>query len=148
MNKSNLSLLTAENPEKKLDNISVLLQNKGELRCMLYSKYSFKLFDFMHLENIWDFSKSNEIIQKFAEAQVGCPKALTYTFQEIKSMLSLKKIKVNNIWKDHIFKYDIPSYIKKEYVVRSCFENMPKKDFKSLCEEMGWHTMVIAKSTK
>ena len=103
MNKSNLSLLTAENPEKILDNISVLLQNKGELRCMLYSKYSFKLFDFMHLENIWDFSKSNEIIQKFAEAQVGCPKALTYTFQEIKSMLSLKKIKVNNTYGKIIF---------------------------------------------
>ena len=115
---------------------------------MLYSRYSFKLFDFMHLENIWDFSQSDRIIQKFAEAQVGCPRALTYTFSEIKSILSSRQIYVEDVWKDHIFKYDIPSYIRKEYVVRPCFKYISDEDYKSLCEELGWHTMVIARSDK
>ncbi len=135
----------AEHPEKIFDNVSTLLKNKGQFRCMLYSKYSFKLFDFMHLENIWDFSKSDDVIQKFAEAQIGCPRAVTYTFNEIRDILSSRQIQVESIWKDHIFKYDIPSYIKKKYVVRDCFENMPSQDYNSLCEEMGWHTMVIAR---
>ena len=138
----------AEYPEKIFENISHLLKNKGELRCMLYSKYSFKLFDFMHLESIWDFSKSDEIIQKFAEAQVGCPRASTYTFGDIKEILSTKGINVKKIWKDHVFKYDIPSYIQKKYVTRDCFKNMSDADYRSLCEEMGWHTMVIAEADK
>ena len=138
----------AENPEKIFESIGELLQIKGEFRCMLYSKYSFKMFDFMHLENIWDFSRCDEVIQKFAEAQVGCPRAVTYTFQEIDEILSSRKMKVNKIWKDHIFKYDIPAYIQKKYVVRPCFSNMTEKDYESLCAEMGWHTMIIATGQK
>ena len=102
----------------------------------------------MHLESIWDFSKSDEIIQKFAEAQVGCPRASTYTFGDIKEILSTKGINVKKIWKDHVFKYDIPSYIQKKYVTRDCFKNMSDADYRSLCEEMGWHTMVIAEADK
>ena len=127
----------AEHPEKIFDNIGMLLKNKGEFRCMLYSKYSFKLFDFMHLENIWDFSQSDSVIQKFAEAEVGCPRAVTYTFGEIRNILSSRQMRVDAIWKDHVFKYDIPSYIRKQYAVRPCFENISDEDYRSLCEEMG-----------
>ena len=103
-------------------------------------------FDFMHSENDWDISRGEEIIEKFAEAQLKCPRAVTYTSKEIKNLLLSKEIEVTDIWKDHVFKYDIPSYIEKRYVVRDCFENMSEENFSSLCEELGWHTMVKAKA--
>lgn len=138
----------AEKPDVIFKNIGELLKIKGELRAMLYSKYSFKLFDFMHLQNQWDFSRCDEIIQKFAEAQLNCPRALTYTFNDIRSMLSNCDIEVDEIWKDHIFKYDIPAYIEKKYVVRNCFKDMSNTDYTDMCREMGWHTMIVGRCKK
>ena len=131
-----------ESPEKIIAAAKKRLKKDGELRIMLYSKYSFKLFDFMHNENVWDFSRAEEIIQHYAEAQLQCPQALTYTFGDIKKLL--KNFDIVEMKKDHIFKYSIPEYIKGEYVVANAFKNMKDSDFQEMCEEGGWHTLVKA----
>ena len=131
-----------ENPENIVSEIKKVLKPKGELRIMLYSKYSYKLFHFMRELDKWDFSKSDEVIRHFAEAQLNCPKALTYTFEEIEKLLS--GFDIVEIKKDHIFPYKIPEYIKKKYVVEEHFKNMTKDSFHQMEREMGWHTLVRA----
>lgn len=133
-----------ENPQALIDQIKEVLKPNGEARIMLYSKYSLKLFDFMHNSNQWDFSKCNEIIQYYAEAQLNCPKAETYTFKQIIEMF--KDYEILELKKDHIFLYDIEQYIQHKYVVRDSFKNMTKEQLKELKEEMGWHTLIRVKN--
>ena len=127
----------SENPQKIVDNVPTILNDGGEFRIMLYSKYSFKLFDFMYQMDNVDFSKSDEVIQYYAEAQLNCPKAETYTRSQMKNML--KQFEILDIRKDHIFKFDIPNYINKKYVIRDEFKNMTDQQYNEMCEEVGWH---------
>jgi len=132
-----------ETPQKIIDGVHQVLKKDGEFKLMLYAKYSFKLFDFMYSTNQIDFSRTDEIIQYFAEAQTGCPRAITYTCQEVKDLLH--KFEILNIKKDHIFKYDISKYINGEYLIREEFKNMSEAQFQEMCEEMGWHMLINCK---
>ena len=131
-----------EKPEDIIAEIKKVLKPDGEMRIMLYSKYSYKLFHFMHKENIWDFSKADDIIRHFAEAQLNCPVANTYTFKEIENLL--QEFDILEMRKDHIFPYKIPEYINKEHVVEDHFKNMSKEDFQQMEKEVGWHTLIRA----
>ena len=110
---------------------------------MLYSKYSYKLFHFMYESNVWDFSKSDDIIRHYAEAQLGCPIAYTYTIKEIEELLN--GFQILEITKDHIFPYKISEYKNKKFIVEDHFKNMSKLAFSQMEKEMGWHTLVKAK---
>ena len=129
-----------ESPEKVVNQVSNLLSEGGEFRLMIYAKYSYKLFDFMYQRDSVDFSKSDEVIQYYAEAQVGCPRALAYTFENARELL--KGFEIISMKKDHIFKYDIPNYIEKKYIVRDEFKNMTEEQFQEMCDEMGWHLLI------
>jgi ubiquinone/menaquinone biosynthesis C-methylase UbiE len=130
------------NPEKAISEINKYITD-GELRIMLYSKFSYKLFQIMRETNQWDFSKASEIIQKYSEAQIGCPCTYTYTFDEITDLL--KSFEVKKIYKDHIFPFRFPEYNDNLYVIDNAFDGMSSSEFKKLEKELGWHTMVIAK---
>lgn len=129
-----------EYPEEIVNGVCEVLKPNGEFRLMVYAKYSFKLFDFMYKNQEVDFSKSDEVIRYFAEAQLGCPRALTYTFASAKVLLN--KFKITSMKKDHIFKFDIPNYIQKKYVVRDEFKNMTQQQYQEMCDEMGWHLLI------
>ena len=129
-----------EKPEKIIDQVNKLLKDSGEFRLMVYAKYSFKLFDFMYQTSIVDFSKTEEVIQYYAEAQLNCPRAITYTFNDARELL--KKFEIISMKKDHIFKFDISAYIEKRYVVRDEFKNMSKVQFQEMCDEVGWHMLI------
>ena len=133
----------ASDPERIIKEIKKVLKPDGELRIMLYSKYSFKMFDFMHRKNYWDFGKAAEINQYYAEAQTGCPVAKTYTFDNIHDLLD--GFDILEIKKDHIFPYKIPEYLEGKYVIEDHLKNMPKEKFKEMEKELGWHTLVKAK---
>ena len=132
-----------ESPEKIVSGVYNVLNPGGEFRLMLYAKYSFKLFDFMQLSGTDDFSKAGEIIQHYSEAQLGCPRTLTYTFRQARELL--QDFDVYSMEKDFIFKYDIPEYIQGNYVVRDCFKNMTEEQFREMCEEVGWNLMIKCK---
>ena len=126
--------------DQVFDGGSFVLNPGGEFRLMLYAKYSFKLFDFMQLSGTEDFSKAGEIIQYYSEAQLGCPRTLTYTFRQARELL--REFDVYSMEKDFIFKYDIPEYIQGNYVIRDCFKNMTDEQFREMCEEVGWNLMI------
>tara|TARA_B100001094_G_scaffold326879_1_gene383913 strand:+ start:2391 stop:3191 length:801 start_codon:yes stop_codon:yes gene_type:complete len=132
-----------ENPEKIVAGAYELLKPGGDFRLMIYAKYSFKLFDFMKVAGEEDFSKADEVIQHYSEAQLGCPRTFTYTLNEARELL--KDFTITSMEKDFIFKYDIPEYIKGNYVVRDCFINMTDDQFKGMCEEIGWNLMIKCK---
>ena len=55
-----------------------------------------------------------ELIRNNSEAQYEYPVDFTYLQEEIKDMLVEYAIKVEKIWKDNIFTWDIPNYVCKK----------------------------------
>jgi SAM-dependent methyltransferase len=131
-------------PKKIIEQIAKHQDVDQELRIMLYSKISYKLFWAMHTFDRWDMSTMNDTIKEYAEAQQGCPFAETYTFDEVKELLH-PWYEITNIQKDHIFKWNIDKYINKVYEIDSAWKGVSDKDFRSLEKELGWHTLVKAK---
>lgn len=59
-----------------------------ELRVMLYSKISYKLFWVMMENDVHKMSNMEDLIRQNAEAQYNCPVAYTYTFGEIRDLVA------------------------------------------------------------
>ena len=59
------------------------------------------------------------------------------TFVFVKKIIEIKK--------DHIFPYQIKYYKKHMYKKLPWFEKMPKKVFKILEKNIGWHTLITLK---
>lgn len=133
------------NPEKAFESISKFMSKGTELRVMLYSKISYKLFWAMIENRVESFGDAGNTIRKNAEAQFDCPVAFTYTFEEIDEMLSKYGIVVEKVWKDHIFTYDIEKYKQHIYEKDKYWKDADPKFLKQMEKELGWHTMVIAK---
>lgn len=130
-------------PTKVIKEIEKFLNSNAELKLMLYSKFSYKLFWIMKEQNIWDFSKLDEIISFNSEAQSDCPVTYTYTFDDVKNLLI--NFDIVDIHKDHIFPYKIYEYKQNIYVFEDCFINMDYDEFKKMENELGWHTLIYAK---
>jgi 2-polyprenyl-3-methyl-5-hydroxy-6-metoxy-1,4-benzoquinol methylase len=133
------------NPNLAFEQIRKYMDVNTELRVMLYSKISYKLFWVMMENDVKHMSNMEDLIRKNAEAQYDCPVAYTYTFKEIGDMLNKCDINVEKIWKDHIFSYSIPEYKDNKYVKDKYWKDVDPKLFKQFEDELGWHTMFIAK---
>lgn len=131
------------NPRAVFKNIYKYLKSDGELRCMLYSRFSYKLFWLMDIYNEKNFVNSDSLIQKYSEAQSGCPVTYTYTFDEINNLVS-PYFTINKIWKDHIFCWQIEPYKRNEFLLEPQFEGISSEYFNKMKQELGWHTMFIA----
>jgi 2-polyprenyl-3-methyl-5-hydroxy-6-metoxy-1,4-benzoquinol methylase len=130
------------NPDKCLSEMYKLLKPEGEIRIMVYSKVSYKLFFLMNQTDDWDFSKIDSIISEYSEAQTGCPVTYSYTISEAKELMEKAGFKVNKIEKDHIFSFRIPEYVKYEYVKDEPWKNISDEQFHALEKELGWHTLI------
>jgi len=133
-------------PEKCVEQFKKLLAPGGELKIMVYSKVSYKLFFLMRETGVWDFGKMDKLIATYSEAQTGCPVTYTYTFEECHDLL--KGFEINALSKDHIFCWDIDEYKKYKYVKEACWKNLPEEQFCKLEKELGWHTLITAKHAK
>lgn len=131
------------NPRVAIEQISKLQEIGGELRLMLYSKISYKLMWAMHEQKRWKIAGADDVIREYAEAQTGCPVAFTYTFEEVKQLLS-PWYTVSSIEKDHIFRWDIEKYIKKEYELDDAWKGVSDEVVKHWEKELGWHTLIKA----
>lgn len=134
------------NPKKVFEKAHKYLKDDGEIRCMLYSRFSYKLFWLMKEMSNWRLNNANELIQMYSEAQSGCPVTYTYTFDEICNLVS-PWFSVDKIWKDHIFMWDIESYKKNIFKREEAFEGVSDEYLTQMKKELGWHTMFIAKKS-
>lgn len=135
-------------PEKILEQCSRFLKDDGELRMMVYSKISYKLFHFLRETGKWDFSAEglDALISEYSEAQTGCPITHSYTLEDAKKLFS--DFEIIDIKKTHIFPWNIQKYIGYEYEKEACFQNTSDDFFRELESELGWHILIRARKQK
>lgn len=132
-------------PKNVVNAVYNLLKDTGEFRFMVYSKISYKMFWLMMENKICDIQNGLQMVLSQSEAQKDCPVTHVFTVDDIQYDLLNDKFEIINIWKDHIFTYDIENYKKNIYVKDGYWENMSDEDIKKFAKELGWHTMVICK---
>jgi SAM-dependent methyltransferase len=129
-------------PQKVIEAIAKRLKPQGELRLMLYARFSWKVL-WIYLRYIW-FEPWNWrcLPAKYSEAQIGSPASYVYSFQEARELL--RGLKVTDMWKDHIFPYRIPDYVQYRYIRNWYFRWMPEAWFRWLEKQLGWHLLIVA----
>ncbi len=117
-------------PDLIIKEIEKVIKPGGELRIMLYSKYS---------------TKNLLILLGLAqpEAQQGCPIAEVYSKNDILHLLSA--FNVYSCRKDHIFSYDVQEYKKYNYVKSFPWNFLPGFVFHFFEKFLGWHYLIKAK---
>ena len=116
------------------------------LKLMVYYRYSWKVL-WMLLQEKGKFWKLDDIIANHSEAQTGCPVTYSYTKKTIKDLIGddfdVKKIEV-----EHIFPYQIPKYVKYEYVKEWYWQMLPESVFRKMERTFGWHLCATAEAKK
>jgi SAM-dependent methyltransferase len=131
------------NPKAVIKQMYNYVKPDGEIRIMLYSFVSYKIFQLMHETKNWNVSGMRELIRTCSEAQPNCPCTHVYTFDEIHELLN-PYFTVTKMWKDHIFIYDIEEYKKGNFVKSEAWKGVSDEQIKQMERELGWHTLVIA----
>lgn len=112
-------------PELALHCANSVLKPGGELKIMLYAKYSWK----------------NLFTRQQPEAQGGCPLATTYSVREAKELVHKAGFRNVHVEKKHIFMYSVKDYVKHEYKLAFPWSIVnPAKVEKYL----GWHLLISA----
>jgi len=150
-------------PENVFKQLQYFMDSNTELRIMLYSRVSFKLFQMMFEENYENrdpekkddekkddknpliMKDAENIIRKNAEKQYNCSYAYTYTFKEIKELLKRNNLQLFDICKKHIFKYDISHYINNQYKINKYWAGVSDEMMSIYEDELGFHTLIKAK---
>lgn len=130
-------------PERAIQCIRNYMTGDSELRLMLYSKVSYKLFWIMKEEGIWDMGRLDELIARNSEAQTGCPVTYTYTFNEARALLA--GFEILEMRKSHIFTWDVTAYKKYEYVKDPAWAGVSDGQLAELEKELGWHLLIRAR---
>ena len=117
-------------PNLALDEIFKVLKPGGELRIMLYSKYSLKNFLIL-------------LGRAQPETQPNCPIAFTYSKKEAAKLL--EKFEQFECQKMHIFPYQLKEYKKLNYVKKFPWNITPPTFFRFLERRFGWHLLIKAK---
>lgn len=131
------------NPARVLDQLSSYMDSQSELRIMVYSKASFKLFQIMKDEGVWDMSRLDELIARNSEAQTGCPVTYTYTYDEARDLL--KGFEVLEMRKAHIFTWAVEAYKQYEYKKDAAWAGVSDQQLENLEKELGWHLLIRAR---
>jgi len=100
----------------------------GELRIMLYAKWSLK-----------------NILGDQPEAQAGCPIAKVYSVKEAAHLLEKSGFKVESIEKTHIFPWNVRSYVNHKYEKEWYWKLVPARVFKWLEGKLGWHLLIVGR---
>lgn len=132
-------------PKKAIEQLAPFLKHNGELRIMVYSLVSYKAFHFMHhTPGKWSIGNMRDTIREFAEAQTGCPVAYVYDREDAEELLT-PHFSVREMYKDHIFTWDIESYKQGVFKKDAAWEGVDDATVDRLAKDLGWHTMIVAK---
>lgn len=130
-------------PDRAIEQIRKYVAPDGELRLMVYSRVSYKLFSIMKAEGVWDMGRIDELIARNSEAQTGCPVTYTYTSADIQSLLS--GFQILEIRKSHIFTWDVDAYKRYEFKKDAAWASVGEDELAELEKELGWHMLVRAR---
>jgi SAM-dependent methyltransferase len=132
-------------PGKILDEVKKYIDRDSEVRIMVYSKWSWKVFWIVMTYGKGQFWKMGELTAQYSEAQEGSPVTFSYSFRDLHKFFGDHGYEITEMYKDHIFPYVIPKYVKYEYQYVWYFRWIPQPLFRWLEKRLGWHTMVVAK---
>jgi SAM-dependent methyltransferase len=130
-------------PERVFEQLKAYCKPETELRVMLYSKWSWKVFWIILVYGKGAIWRSDELVSKYSEAQTGSPVTYYYSARGVRWVM--RDYDVVKIWKDHIFPYQIDKYVKYEYAWVWYFRWLPTSWFSWLERRLGWHTMIVAR---
>lgn len=131
-----------------LEQMRKLLKPEGQVKIMVYHRYSWKVLWILVKYARLKFWKLSENIAKYSEAQTGCPITYAYSRRTGKRLLESKGFKVNTTQVDHIFPYRISDYVEYRYVKIWYFRYLPKPVFRLLQTCLGWHLCFTATKAK
>lgn len=114
----------------------------GELRLMLYHRYSWKAAWVVATYGKMRFWKWAQLVQQYSEAQEGSPCTHTYSRREARQLCEQAGWQVYDLRVDHIFPYQIGAYKQKQYV-REWWARVPF--FRQLERLFGWHILIKAR---
>lgn len=137
------SIHHSQNPNMILTQLKKYCHNETQLKFMLYAFWSWKTAWAVCQYGNFKFWNAKKIIEKYSEAQEGCPRTVTYTKNEIRDLFS--DFDITSIEKTHIFAYDIEQYKKYVYQKSLTFKYMPKFVFDKMQSLLGWHMLVDVK---
>lgn len=127
-----------ENPKTVISQLAKFMHADSEIRIMLYSKISYKLFWLMMENNVYNLAEMETLIRLNSERQYGCPFTHTYSLKEVDELFSDFRLTS----KAHIFKYEIEPYKRHEYVLDKYWKNVRPELVKALEDELGWHILI------
>jgi len=129
-------------PRRIVDHLRRYMTPASELRLMVYSRVSYKLFWIMKEEGIWDMSRIDELIARSSEDQTGFPVTYTYTQETVGGLL--EGFRILDVQKAHIFTWDVEAYKRYEYRKAAEWANVSDAELARLERELGWHLLVSA----
>lgn len=130
-------------PDRVVEKVRGFMGPDSELRLMVYSRVSYKLFWIMHEEDVWDMGRIDEVVARNSEAQTGCPVTYSYSYDSVRELLA--GFDVTEASKAHIFTWDIEPYKRYEYVKDPAWAGVSDAELANLEKELGWHLLVRAK---
>jgi ubiquinone/menaquinone biosynthesis C-methylase UbiE len=130
-------------PDVAVGQLRRLMGPDSELRIMVYSRVSYKLFWIMQEEGVWDMGRIDELVARNSEAQTGCPVTYSYTDDSVARLL--QGFDVVDVHKAHIFTWDVAHYRDYEYVKDPAWANVSDDELAELEKELGWHLLVTAR---
>jgi 2-polyprenyl-3-methyl-5-hydroxy-6-metoxy-1,4-benzoquinol methylase len=129
-------------PRRIVEHLRQYMNRESELRLMVYSRISYKLFWIMKEEGIWDMSRIDDLIARNSEAQTGCPVTYTYTDESVRDLLS--GFDIREVAKAHIFTWDLDAYRRYEYKKAPEWAGVSDVELERFERELGWHLLVRA----
>jgi 2-polyprenyl-3-methyl-5-hydroxy-6-metoxy-1,4-benzoquinol methylase len=130
------------NPRRIVEHVRQYMTPQSELRLMVYSRISYKLFWIMKAEGVWDLSRIDELVARNSEAQSGSPVTYTYTYDTARTLL--EGFRILDIHKAHIFTWDVDAYNRYEYRKAPEWAGVNDEELMQLERELGWHLLVRA----
>jgi SAM-dependent methyltransferase len=129
-------------PRRIVEHARRYMTATSELRLMVYSRVSYKLFWVMKEEGVWDLSRLDALMARYSEAQTGCP--VTYTYDDQRAAALLEGFRILDMHKAHIFTWDVDAYRRYEYVKAPEWARVSDAELASLERELGWHLLIRA----
>jgi 2-polyprenyl-3-methyl-5-hydroxy-6-metoxy-1,4-benzoquinol methylase len=131
-------------PDRILRQARRLVQPGGELRLMVYNRWSWKVIWIVLRHGRGRFWRAASLVATHSEAQTGCPITYTYTRRSGRALVEDAGFTVDGVGVDHIFPYRIADYVEHRYVREWWFRFMPARMFRALERTLGWHLLLRA----
>jgi len=130
------------NPRKVVQQAIRVLKPGGELRVMVYNRWSYKALSVClpaALQGRFDFAS---VIRENSEAQFGSP--VTYVYDAEEATALVHGLTIDRMWVDHIFPYVVEDYRQYRYRKHWWFQVMPDFVFQRATRHLGWHRLIVA----